>query len=229
MTSHSKEVANAGVGYSKIPAMPTSAHYPGFYKSMGKRILDIVFVLVSAPIAVPLVLIFATLLACQGATPFYRQQRVGKNGKIFNLLKLRTMVNDAEAVLEKHLADNPEAREEWNRNQKLRNDPRVIKLGSFLRKSSMDELPQFWNVLVGEMSMIGPRPMMVNQQKLYPSKLYYAMRPGISGLWQVSRRNNSSFAERAHHDIEYWKNMSFGTDLSILTRTIFVVLRGTGC
>ena len=105
-------------------------------------------------------------LTCQGVTPFYRQERVGKNGKVFKLLKLRTMVHDAETVLKEHLATNPEAREEWNRNQKLRNDPRIIKFGSFLRKSSMDELPQFWNVLVGEMSMIGPRPMMVNQQEI---------------------------------------------------------------
>ena len=201
----------------------------GFYKSAGKRIFDIAFVLLAAPFVVPLVLILAVFLISQGVTPFYRQERVGKNGKVFNLLKLRTMVHDAEAVLKEHLAANPEARDEWNRNQKLRNDPRIIKFGSFLRKSSMDELPQFWNVLVGEMSMIGPRPMMVNQQNLYPSTTYYSMLPGITGLWQVSKRNDSSFAERAHHDTEYWENMSFTSDLSIVMRTVSVVLRGTGC
>lgn len=227
MTIHSKDVANAG--RSSISVMPASAHYAGFYRRAGKRVFDIAFVLLTAPFVVPLILLFSVLLICQGVTPFYWQERVGRNGKTFHLLKLRTMVNDAEAVLEKHLATNPEAREEWERNQKLRDDPRIIKAGAFLRKSSMDELPQFWNVLVGEMSLIGPRPMMVNQKKLYPSKIYYAMRPGISGLWQVSRRNQSSFAERAYHDTEYWKTMSFGTDLSVLFQTVFVVLRGTGC
>nr|WP_171239028.1 sugar transferase [Ruegeria sp. HKCCA5763] len=209
--------------------MPTSVDYPGFYRSVGKRIFDIAFVLLAAPFVVPLVLFLAVFLVTQGVTPFYLQKRVGKNGKVFNLLKLRTMVHDADTVLKDYLAANPEARDEWNRNQKLRDDPRIIKFGYCLRKFSMDELPQFWNVFVGEMSLIGPRPMMVKQQKLYPGKFYNAMRPGLSGPWQVSSRSQSSFAERAAHDTDYWKCMSFSTDVSILIRTIFVVLRGTGC
>nr|WP_237212597.1 sugar transferase [Ruegeria lacuscaerulensis] len=209
--------------------MPASVNYPGFYRGVGKRIFDITFVLLAAPFVVPLVLFLAAFLACQGVTPFYRQDRVGKNGKAFKMLKLRTMVHDAETVLKEHLAANPEARDEWDRNQKLRNDPRIIKFGSLLRKSSMDELPQFWNVFVGEMSLIGPRPMMLNQKKLYTGKFYNSMRPGLSGPWQVSKRNQSLFAERAFHDTEYWKSMSFSTDVTILFRTIFVVLRGTGC
>ncbi len=222
-------MANAGAGYHNIAVMSAPTNSPGFYRSTGKRIFDIAFVLLTAPFAVPLILFLAIFLACQGVAPFFWQERVGRNGKVFRLLKLRTMVHDAEAVLKKHLANDPAAREEWNRNQKLRNDPRIIKFGTFLRKSSMDELPQFWNVLIGEMSMVGPRPMMVNQQELYPGKQYYSMLPGITGQWQVSKRNNSSFAERAHHDAEYWKNMSFSSDLSILMRTVSVVLRGTGC
>ena len=209
--------------------MPTSAHYPGLYGSVGKRIFDIAFVLLAAPFVVPLVFFLAIFLVCQGVTPFYRQKRVGKDGKVFKLLKLRTMVHDADTVLKDYLAANPEALEEWNRNQKLRDDPRIIKFGSCLRKFSMDELPQFWNVFVGEMSMVGPRPMMLSQRELYPGKFYNSMRPGLSGPWQVSRRNQSSFAERASHDTEYWESMSFGTDVSILFQTIFVVLRGTGC
>ncbi|WP_367648278.1 sugar transferase [Ruegeria arenilitoris] len=227
MTIHSKDVADTG--YSEIPVIPASANTPGLYRSLGKRAFDLAFVFLAIPFVVPLVFFLAVFLACQGVAPFYRQDRVGKNGQTFKMLKLRTMVHDAEAVLKEHLASNPEARDEWNRNQKLRNDPRIIKFGSLLRKSSMDELPQFWNVFVGDMSMVGPRPMMVNQRTLYPGKFYTSMRPGISGPWQVSRRNQSSFAERAFHDTEYWKSMSFGTDLSILTRTILVVLRGTGC
>jgi len=227
VTIHSKDVADTG--YSNIPVMPASVTCPSFYRSLGKRVFDLAFVLLAAPFVVPLIFFLAVFLACQGVSPFYWQDRVGKNGKAFRMLKLRTMVHDAETVLKEHLAANPEARDEWNRNQKIRNDPRSIKFGSFLRKSSMDELPQFWNVLVGEMSMIGPRPMMVNQQKLYPGESYTSMRTGISGPWQVSKRHQSSFAERAGHDTEYWKSMSFGTDVSILIRTIFVVLRGTGC
>ncbi|WP_420587347.1 sugar transferase [Ruegeria sp.] len=229
MTSHSEEVANAGAGYPNMSVVSTSTPSRGLYRTTGKRVLDVAFVLLTAPFVVPLIIGLAVLLVCQGVTPFYRQERVGKNGKVFKLLKLRTMVNDAEMVLKEHLASNPEAREEWNRNQKLRNDPRIIRFGSILRKTSMDELPQFWNVLVGEMSVIGPRPMMVNQQDLYPSKTYYSMLPGITGQWQVSRRNNSSFAERAQHDTEYWENMSFSSDVSILMRTVSVVLRCTGC
>ncbi len=222
-------MADAGAGYSSISVMPTSVQYSGFYRGAGKRIFDIAFTLLAAPFVVPMIALLAVFLALQGVTPFYRQERVGKNGKIFKMLKIRTMVHDADAVLQKYLDANPEAREEWNRNQKLRNDPRIIKFGTFLRKTSMDELPQFWNVLVGEMSMIGPRPMMVNQQDLYPGELYYSMLPGITGQWQVSKRNNSSFAERAQHDAEYWKGMSLSSDLSILVQTVSVVLRGTGC
>ncbi|NOD36572.1 MULTISPECIES: sugar transferase [unclassified Ruegeria] len=209
--------------------MPTSVQHPGFYRGVGKRVFDIAVTLLVTPFVVPMIAFLAVFLVCQGVTPFYRQDRVGKNGKTFKLLKLRTMVHDAESVLKEHLAANPEARDEWNRNQKLHNDPRIIKFGTFLRKSSMDELPQFWNVFVGEMSLVGPRPMMLNQQDLYPGKFYTAMRPGISGLWQVSERNQSSFAERAYHDTEYWKRISFRTDVSTLIRTISVVLRGTGC
>lgn len=229
MTIHSKEVVNANVGGSSKPAVPVVSSFPTAYRNFGKRFGDILFVVLAAPIVVPLTLIFAAMLKCQGVTPFYRQPRVGQDGKIFYLLKLRTMVHDAETVLERYLSDYPEAREEWEHNQKLRHDPRIIKGGQFLRKSSMDELPQFWNVFTGDMSLIGPRPMMISQQKLYPSNTYYRMRPGISGMWQVSKRNNSTFAERAMHDNKYWRSMSFTTDVVILVRTIFVVLRGTGC
>lgn len=229
MTSHSKEVANAGAGYSGISVVSTPLPCRGVYRSVGKRLFDIAFALLAAPFVVPFVLMLAAFLAFQGVTPFYRQERLGKNGKAFKMIKLRTMVHDAENVLQEHLKENPEAREEWNRDQKLRNDPRIIKFGTFLRKSSMDELPQFWNVFVGEMSVVGPRPMMVCQKELYPNNMYYRMRPGITGSWQVSNRNNSTFAERAQHDVEYWKDMSLKTDMHILFRTIFAVLRGTGC
>jgi len=168
------------------------------------------------------------VVALDGAAPFYRQRRVGRGGKIFHLLKIRTMVPNAEGILQDYLAQNPEARREWDRNQKLRNDPRITRLGCFLRKSSIDELPQLWNVLRGNMSLIGPRPMMLDQRARYPGTAYYHLRPGITGLWQVSDRNQSSFAERAEFDTEYYHTLSLKTDWSIFWRTISVVLRGTG-
>jgi lipopolysaccharide/colanic/teichoic acid biosynthesis glycosyltransferase len=138
------------------------------------------------------------------------------------------MVPDAEAVLERYLAQNPEARAEWDRHQKLKNDPRITPLGRFLRRSSLDELPQLWNVLRGDMSIVGPRPMMCNQRALYPGTEYYVMRPGITGYWQTSARNESSFHERAGFDQAYYRSLSFATDLAIIWRTFSVVLRGTG-
>jgi lipopolysaccharide/colanic/teichoic acid biosynthesis glycosyltransferase len=136
---------------------------------------------------------------------------------------------DADAVLAAVLTADPEAAAEWTRTQKLRNDPRITRLGRFLRKTSLDELPQIWNVFRGEMSFVGPRPMMVEQQHLYPGEAYFRLRPGITGLWQVSERNLTSFAERAAFDTRYAEILSFRTDLGIFVRTVQVVLKGTGC
>nr|WP_249200588.1 sugar transferase [Thetidibacter halocola] len=199
------------------------------YRDGFKRAVDVVLVLVGA---LPVLLLLAVLCAMimrDGASPFYRQRRLGRNGRIFHMWKLRSMVPDADALLEAHLSENPTARAEWAVNQKLRNDPRITPVGRIIRKTSLDELPQLWNVLRGDMSLVGPRPMMVNQQDLYPGTAYYALRPGITGLWQTSVRNDSSFAERAGFDTEYLRQLSFGTDVAILLRTARVVLRGTGC
>jgi lipopolysaccharide/colanic/teichoic acid biosynthesis glycosyltransferase len=145
------------------------------------------------------------------------------------MLKLRSMVADAEARLQAHLDACPKARIEWQVTQKLRRDPRITRIGRIIRKTSLDELPQLWNVLVGEMSIVGPRPMMPSQQSLYPGIAYYAMRPGITGYWQISVRNESSFAERAQFDARYFRDLSFVTDVRIMLRTFGVVMRGTGC
>ena len=142
--------------------------------------------------------------------------------------KLRSMVCDADRVLDDYLDDNPAMRAEWDTKQKLLEDPRVTPLGRFLRKSSIDELPQLYNVLRGDMSLVGPRPMMVDQQCLYPGKDYYELRPGITGFWQISDRNQTSFADRAFYDARYNRRLSLGTDLYILMSTVRVVLRGTG-
>lgn len=199
------------------------------YRDLGKRVLDVSIVLLGALPVVFVTLVLAVLIALDGKSPFFLQKRIGLNGRVFHMWKLRSMVADAEGRLEAYLASDPDARKEWNRNQKLRNDPRITKVGRIIRKTSLDELPQLWNVLRGDMSLVGPRPMLLSQQDLYPGTAYYALRPGITGFWQISVRNESSFAERASFDTDYLRKMSFRADLSVLAKTFRVVLRGTGC
>ena len=138
------------------------------------------------------------------------------------------MVVDGDAVLERHLQENPADAAIWKEQRKLVNDPRVTPLGAVLRKLSLDELPQLLNVLNGTMSLVGPRPMMVSQRHLYYGRAYYRLRPGITGLWQISARNESEFVARVRYDDEYHRNLSCWLDLKILIRTVVVVLRGTG-
>ena len=206
-------------------AAPTGASYD----RLAKRILDITIVLLGALPVLLVTMVLAAIIALDGKSPFYLQKRVGRNGRVFYMYKLRSMVVDADSRLEAYLASNPEARAEWNHAQKLRRDPRITAVGRLIRKTSLDELPQLLNVLRGDMSLVGPRPMMVEQQDLYPGTAYYALRPGITGFWQTSVRNESSFAERAGFDTDYLRQLSFGTDLKVLARTVRVVLKGTGC
>ena len=200
----------------------------GIYRSGLKRVFDLAVVLLALPLILLTVGLFALLVARDGGNPFYTQSRVGRNGRIYRMWKLRSMVVGADAKLEDHLAANPNAREEWDSTQKLKSDPRITRFGRILRKSSMDELPQLWNVFIGDMSLVGPRPMMPSQQELYPGLAYYRLRPGITGPWQVSKRNESSFADRAHFDQDYDRTVSLFTDLGLLIRTVRVVLRATG-
>ena len=129
-----------------------------------------------------------------------------------------------DATLDQTLA----ARAEWDASQKLRDDPRITRVGRILRRTSLDELPQLWNVLRGDMSLVGPRPMMPSQRSLYPGRAYFALRPGLTGLWQVSKRNEASFAERASFDDDYYRRLSFALDARVLVATVRVVLRATG-
>jgi exopolysaccharide production protein ExoY len=138
------------------------------------------------------------------------------------------MVVDADAQLEAYLAANPEARLEWDRTQKLKSDPRITPVGRFIRKISLDEVPQLWNVLKGDMSLVGPRPMMPEQRALYQGGAYFELRPGITGFWQVGDRNDTTFSARAVYDARYAQDLSLMTDVIILLLTIRVVLRGTG-
>ena len=200
----------------------------GPYRRFFKRAFDITAIVLAAPAVVPVVLIAAAMVARDGGSPFYTQMRVGKGGKRFRMWMLRSMVRDADERMEEFLASNPEARMEWDSTQKLKADPRITRMGKFLRKSSLDELPQLWNVLVGNMSLVGPRPMMICQQSLYPGQAYYALRPGITGYWQTSGRNRTTFEARAQFDDAYEADLSLLTDMKVLAATVGVVLHGTG-
>ena len=218
--SEQADIESAGGG--------TRTEHSGVYRTGLKRVLDFTLVLITLPISLPLILIFAALVAMDGHNPFYRQDRVGLHGRVFRIWKLRSMVPNADEQLSDYLASNASARAEWDKTQKLKNDPRITALGRFVRRSSIDELPQLFNVLTGDMSLVGPRPMMVSQTSMYPGTAYFRMRPGITGLWQISDRNECSFAERALFDARYHEDISLGQDAKILALTVGTVLRCTG-
>lgn len=227
MTLHYSELRNA----SRIDvaiASSRSVEETGLYRTKLKRALDVFMIVLASPIVLPLVIVMALLVALDGHNPFYSQLRVGKNGRSFRLWKIRTMTVDADARLEAHLRDNADARMEWELHQKLKHDPRITRIGRVLRKTSLDELPQLWNVFIGKMSLVGPRPMMLDQQDFYYGSAYYRLHPGVTGLWQISDRNSCSFADRASFDEEYDRTISLKTDMKTLFRTVAVVLRGTG-
>lgn len=197
-----------------------------------KRVFDLVGVSVGGAILmiglIPVMICTWICLKRHSPGPmFYSQERVGKGGKKFRVWKFRTMVLDADQKLEEYLDDHPEFRQEWEVNQKLQHDPRVIPgIGNFLRKSSLDEIPQLWNVMKGEMSLVGPRPFMEGQSDFYGDvlPLYMKVRPGITGMWQISGRNHTTFEERVAYDAYYVRNWSLWLDIFILGRTIRTVL-----
>lgn len=229
MTMHLYQSVKSNEFESLVAGALDGARTSSVYRGVAKRALDIMLVLLATLPALMIALPFVLLVALDGRSPFYRQRRVGRNGAVFNMWKLRSMVPNADQMLEGYLAANPAARSEWDLTQKLRHDPRITKVGHLIRKTSIDELPQLWNVLKGDMSIVGPRPMMVDQQKIYPGTAYYALRPGITGFWQTSVRNESSFADRAQFDTDYLRQMSFLTDFRVMLRTMRVVVNGTGC
>ena len=228
MTVHVTNVADPiAANVDSIPVSPYAPRH-GIYRFGLKRAFDLFLVLLATPIVLPFVVILAAAIAADGYSPFFRQERVGKDGRRFTMWKFRTMVPNAEELLERHLAENSDARIEWELKQKLSSDPRCTRIGRALRRTSMDELPQLLNVLAGDMSLVGPRPMMPSQQSLYPGRSYYNLRPGMTGPWQVSKRNEGEFAERAGYDDYYDARLSFIADARLLFKTVAVVAHGTG-
>ncbi len=198
-----------------------------------KRALDLAFVMLLAPLAIPVALLAAlAVFLVSPRNPFYWHPREGEGGKLIRILKLRSMYPDAEAVLQQYLAANPEASEEWDRFCKLRNDPRVLPgVGHFLRRSSLDELPQLWNILIGQMSLVGPRPFPVyHNEQFHPAfrDLRTKVRPGLTGLWQISARSEGDLEIQSVLDTYYIRNWSLWLDIFILSRTARAVLLGRG-
>jgi exopolysaccharide production protein ExoY len=188
-----------------------------------KRVIDIVLALSGIVLLAPLLIIcyVLTLITSPGPAVF-RHRRVGFNGKHFDCLKFRTMVTDAPERLQRLLESDPAAAAEWATNRKLRHDPRVTPIGDILRKSSLDELPQLFNVLRGDMSIVGPRPVTDEELERYKSSIgaYLACRPGITGLWQVSGRSSTTYEQRVAYDTFYANNWSVALDAKILVVTI---------
>jgi undecaprenyl-phosphate galactose phosphotransferase len=195
-----------------------------------KRTFDIVAASTALLIASPFLAVIAAFVALDGGPVVYGHKRIGYKGKSFACLKFRSMVKNSEDVLRQHLEKNPEARAEWQREWKLHKDPRVTAIGGLLRRTSLDELPQLWNVLRGDMSLVGPRPIVVAEADKYNSDIAYycRVRPGITGLWQVSGRNDVSYAKRVQMDAWYVRNWSLWHDVAIICKTIPVLINRSG-
>lgn len=197
-----------------------------------KRCFDVVTVTCAILLLVPLFLLIALAIKFSDRGPvLFRHRRVGRNGRSFYCFKFRTMAVDSEFVLQRHLAENPEAAREWSADHKLKDDPRVTALGHALRKTSLDELPQLINILKGEMSLVGPRPIVDAEIPKYAAAIsqYYCARPGLTGPWQVSGRNDVDYSRRVAFDKQYVEQWSFGRDLAIIAKTFRVVITGKGC
>jgi exopolysaccharide production protein ExoY len=195
-----------------------------------KRISDVVGAALLGLLFAPLIVAIAILLRREGGSIIFRHRRVGQDGKTFDCLKFRSMVPDADKVLRDLLERHPELMAEWLRDHKLRDDPRITAVGRFLRRTSLDELPQLWNVLRGEMSLVGPRPVVREELLRYGRcvGIYLSARPGITGLWQVKGRTNTDYRQRVVLDVYYVRRHNLFLDLYILMKTTQVVLGGSG-
>lgn len=195
-----------------------------------KRLFDIVSSFSIMLLLSPILILLAYLVSKDGGKAIYGHERIGRSGQRFKCLKFRSMVVNSQEVLSQLLESDADARAEWNKDFKLKNDPRVTKIGAFIRKTSLDELPQLWNVFIGEMSLVGPRPIVEAELERYAGDVdYYLMaKPGMTGLWQVSGRNDIDYDTRVYFDAWYVKNWALWNDIAILFKTVNVVLRRDG-
>jgi lipopolysaccharide/colanic/teichoic acid biosynthesis glycosyltransferase len=202
-------------------------NFKGLNGELTKRLFDITFSLLVLILFFPVYIVLALLIAFSSEGPiFYLQERVGKNYRVFNCIKFRTMVTNADEILAQMMETCPEMRDEFNSTFKLKHDPRITKVGHFLRITSLDEFPQFWNVLKGDMSIVGPRPLVVKELQKYGSHIdqVLTIRPGITGLWQVSGRNDIPYPKRVQIDLHYVRSRSFLLDLWIILKTVNIVI-----
>ena len=201
------------------------------YNRIFKRIFDLTATIFGGILILPFILMIAIAVAVDNrGRIIFAHKRVGMHGKKFFCYKFQTMIKDAEKILEKYLAENPDAKKEWEDSFKLTNDPRVTKLGNFLRRTSLDELPQLWNVIRGDMSLVGPRPIVEKEISRYGENIleYYMVLPGITGMWQVSGRSDTTYAERVAMDTWYVRNWSVWIDIMYLFKTVKAVLAEKG-
>lgn len=219
------------VGFPSKLAKAQAPVRPNRYFGLRKRVFDLLLVAMMIPVALPVVALMWLLVRLDGGPGFYSQPRIGRDGRTFRCWKLRSMAVNAEERLRELCEADPKIAREWAENQKLANDPRITRIGQFLRKSSLDELPQLWNILVGDMSIVGPRPFLPEQQDLYTragGRAYFLMRPGVTGEWQVYGRSATRFVDRVRFDEGYYDNASLGQDVRLLMGTARVVVRMTG-
>jgi len=196
-----------------------------------KRFIDTTLAGIALVVLAPMILmVVAILLVTQGRPIFHSHRRIGRNGVLFSCFKFRTMVVNGEEVLERHLNVNPVLRAEWNATRKLKDDPRVTSFGQLLRKNSVDEIPQLLNVIRGEMSLVGPRPIVTSEAELYGANFidYMRVRPGLTGLWQVSGRSDTSYDTRVELDTRYVAEQSLWGDIVIMAKTLPAVLSSRG-
>ncbi|MEO1028217.1 MAG: sugar transferase [Pseudomonadota bacterium] len=215
------------------PVQDSCAYSPGDTTFFGidgraKRIFDLCLTVPALIFIAPLLIVIACLIKLDDGGPvFFSQERVGRHGKTFRMIKFRSMRIGADALFQKHLAENPAARREWEKYQKLKHDPRITRIGGFLRRSSIDELPQLLNIVFGNMSVVGQRPILPVQRDAYGGHIvhYERARPGLTGLWQVSGRNALSFEDRARLGTDYAENWSLSGDIWLIFKTVPIVLK----
>ena len=217
--------------FGGILGFATSHRLNMFWNTWIKRFMDLSIIIIASILFFPMFLVIIIIIKLSSHGPvLYSHERIGQNGKHFRAYKFRSMVNDADKKLNELLEKDKKTREEWDRSQKIKNDPRITGIGRFLRKTSLDEIPQFINVLRGEMSLIGPRPIVDNEIEKYGEdfKRIFSIKPGLTGLWQVSGRSDTNYADRVLYDTYYLQSWSVWLDIWIIGKTVGVLIKGKG-